>query len=112
MVNIPPEDWSDDEDIVKEKFSEVEEIGDRRNEIVFIGTFEDKDREDIKKVLDDCLVTDAEMEKIMEHGVDMDDPFDSWYKGNVKKIEGPRIGIIYCSRNCSRSILVLLIPVL
>ena len=41
---LSPEDWdTDDEDAVREKFSEIEEIGDRRNEIVFIGTFEDKD---------------------------------------------------------------------
>ena len=85
MANIPSEDWSDDEDVVKQKFSEVEEIGDRRNEIVFIGTFEDKNRETIKKLLDDCLVTDEEMIKIMEEGVDMEDPFESWYKGNVMK---------------------------
>ena len=85
MANIPSEDWSDDEDVVKQKFSEVEEIGDRRNEIVFIGTFEDENRETIKKLLDDCLVTDEEMIKIMEEGVDMEDPFESWYKGNVIK---------------------------
>ena len=85
MANIPSEDWSDDEDVVKQKFSEVEEIGDRRNEIVFIGTFEDENRETIKKLLDDCLVTDEEMIKIMEEGVDMEDPFESWYKGNVMK---------------------------
>ena len=85
MANIPSEDWSDDEDVVKQKFSEVEEIGDRRNEIVFIGTFEDENRETLKKMLDDCLVTDEEMIKIMEEGVDMEDPFESWYKGNVMK---------------------------
>ena len=85
MVNIPSEDWSDDEDVIKQKFSDVEEIGDRRNEIVFIGTFEDEDRENIKRVLDNCLVTDDEMVKIMEEGVDMEDPFESWYKGNVIK---------------------------
>ena len=85
MVNLDPADWSDDEDTVKQKFSEVEEIGDRRNEIVFIGTFEDMDREEIKKVLDDCLVSDEQMHKIMEEGIDMDDPFEKWYKGTVQK---------------------------
>ena len=85
LANIPEEDWSDDEEIVKQKFSEVEEIGDRRNEIVFIGTFDEMEREFIKRVLDNCLVTDAEMEKLLEHGIDMEDPFDSWYKGNVRK---------------------------
>lgn len=86
MVNLAPEDWSDDEDTVKQKFSEVEEIGDRRNEIVFIGTFEDMDRERITKALDECLVTDEQMHKIMEEGVDMDDPFESWYKGRIQKL--------------------------
>ena len=86
MVNLDPADWSDDEDTVKQKFSEVEEIGDRRNEIVFIGTFEDMDRERITKALDECLVTDEQMQKIMEEGVDMDDPFESWYKGKIQKL--------------------------
>ena len=85
MVNLDPADWSDDEDTVKQKFSEVEEIGDRRNEIVFIGTFEDMDRERISKALDECLVTDEQMHKIMEEGVDMDDPFEKWYKGRIRK---------------------------
>ena len=85
MVNLDPADWSDDEDTIKQKFSEVEEIGDRRNEIVFIGTFEDMDRERISKALDECLVTDEQMHKIMEEGVDMDDPFEKWYKGRVRK---------------------------
>ena len=89
MVNLDPEDWSDDEDTVKQKFSEVEEIGDRRNEIVFIGTFEDMDRERITEVLDECLVTDDQMHKIMEEGVDMDDPFEKWYKGMVQKQKTP-----------------------
>ena len=43
MANLDPEEWPDDENI-KNKFSDIEEIGDRRNEIVFIGTFTDKDR--------------------------------------------------------------------
>ena len=89
MVNLDPEDWSDDEDTVKQKFSEVEEIGDRRNEIVFIGTFEDMDRERITSALDECLVTDDQMHKIMEEGVDMDDPFEKWYKGMVQNQETP-----------------------
>ncbi len=83
LVNVAPEDWDDDEDFVKDKFSEIKEIGDRRNEIVFIGTFDEKNREEIKKTLDDCLVTDEQMEKVMEHGIDMEDPFESWYKGTL-----------------------------
>ena len=43
-----------------------------------------KDREGIQNALDACLVSDEEMKKIMEEGVDMDDPFESWYKGTVK----------------------------
>ena len=31
MANLMPEDWSDDEDTVRQKFSEIEEIGDRRS---------------------------------------------------------------------------------
>jgi len=83
MVNLAPEDWSDDEDIVKQKFSEVEEIGDRRNEIVFIGTFEEEDRHGIKKILDTCLVSDKEMYDLINTGIDMEDPFESWYKAFI-----------------------------
>ena len=80
MANVASEDWSDDED--RRNFSEIEEIGDRRNEIVFIGIFDEKSRENIKKVLDNCPVTDEQMEKVLEHGIDMEDPFESWYLGN------------------------------
>merc|ERR1712168_1790957 len=83
MVNLAPEDWSDDEDTVKQKFSEVEEIGDRRNEIVFIGTFEEEDRNGIKKILDTCLVSDKEMYDLINTGIDMEDPFESWYKAFI-----------------------------
>ena len=57
-----------------------------RNELVFIGTFEEEDREAIKKVLDTCLVSDKEMDDILDKGVDMDDPFESWHKGWVETI--------------------------
>ena len=30
MVNLMPEDWPEAEEIVRQKFSDVEEIGDRR----------------------------------------------------------------------------------
>ena len=33
-----------------------------------------------------CLVSDEEMKRIMEEGVDMDDPFENWYQGTVKNL--------------------------
>ena len=79
MANLDPEEWPDDEVIIKRKFSDIEEIGDRRNEIVFIGTFDDNDRVAIKKSLDDCLVTDEQLNVIIQEGIDMDDPFETWF---------------------------------
>ena len=78
-ANMDPEDWSDDESTVKEKFSEIEEIGDRRNEIVFIGTFDESDRNGIKDALDACLVTDEQLDQVIKEGIDMEDPFDTWF---------------------------------
>ena len=79
MVNLDPEEWPDEPEIIKQKFSDVEHIGDRRNEIVFIGTFDDSDRDEIEKALDACLVTDDQMDVIIQEGIDMDDPFESWF---------------------------------
>ena len=79
MANLDPDEWPDDEAIIKQKFSDIEEIGGRRNEIVFIGLFDDNDRDGIKKALDDCLVTDEQLNVIIEDGIDMDDPFESWF---------------------------------
>ena len=79
MANLDPEEWPDDEAIIENKFSEVEEIGDRRNEIVFIGTFDDNDRENINEALDECLVTDEQLNVIIQDGIDMDDPFETWF---------------------------------
>ena len=72
-------DWPEEVGVSKEMAGE---IGDRRNEIVFIGTFEDKDRQGVRKVLDDCLVTEAEMRILMEEGMDLMDPFASWINKN------------------------------
>jgi len=80
MCTLSPDQWDEDQETVIEKFSDIEEIGDRRNEIVFIGTFEDGDRKRIQNALDECLVSDKEMKELIEKGIDMDDPFDKWYK--------------------------------
>ena len=62
------------------KASEIKEIGHRRNEIVFIGTFNEKDRDVITKALDSCLVSDEELDLIVKKkGVVMDDPFNVWF---------------------------------
>ena len=89
------------------KVSEVKEIGHRRNEIVFIGTFKEKDREEITKALDSCLVTDEQMEKIIkEEEINMYDPFDPWFSmmSMEDQFKGRVSNILYCMIYAFRSV--------
>ena len=53
-----------------------EEVGDCRQEIVFIGVSMKK--ETIERVLDDALVTEEEMNAGTEHWFTFDDPLPEW----------------------------------
>ena len=84
------------------KVSEIEEIGHKRNEIVFIGTFNENDRIEITKALDSCLVTDEQLDKIIKNEEidNMYDPFDPWY--SMMSVEDQfqgRVSIIIRLRN-------------
>lgn len=82
--SLDPSEWIGyDESVIKKKFSEDKDIGDRRNEIVFIGSFDENDRDEIKRALDSCLVTDEQFRTIIKEGFDptiqSDDPFVNWF---------------------------------
>ena len=59
---IPEEDWTPDmREFIEQEW--VEPFGDRRQEIVFIGSDDEIDKASIVKSLDDCLLTDAELQQ-------------------------------------------------
>lgn len=74
---VDPEDWPEDAEYLSRIRQKSEGLyEDRRQELVFIGI--DMDRESITRVLDGCLLTDAEM-KLGEKGWRMfSDPFPAW----------------------------------
>ncbi|MEM1274974.1 MAG: GTP-binding protein [Pseudomonadota bacterium] len=71
---VPKEDWTP----AMREFIEsewVEPFGDRRQEIVFIGSDDEIDQNDITRRLDDCLVTQAELKQDYSK---FPDPFPRW----------------------------------
>eukprot|EP01127_Copromyxa_protea_P019872 TRINITY_DN653_c0_g1_i1.p1 TRINITY_DN653_c0_g1~~TRINITY_DN653_c0_g1_i1.p1 ORF type:complete len:443 (+),score=132.71 TRINITY_DN653_c0_g1_i1:1319-2647(+) len=74
FCNIPEAEWVGHPDRIKKDF--VDGLGDKRQEIVFIGINMDKDL--ILKVLNDCLLTDDELALGAEAWEEFEDPFDDW----------------------------------
>ena len=71
---IPEEDWTPDmREFIEEEW--VEPFGDRRQEIVFIGSDNEIDQAGIVGQLDDCLITDAEL---MQDYSKFPDRFPAW----------------------------------
>jgi G3E family GTPase len=74
---VPRADWPDDPQFAQET-AEVwaEPWGDRRQELVVIGRH--LDEASLRKVLDGCLVSDAELVRGPSAWAHFDDPFDAW----------------------------------
>lgn len=74
---IPEVQWPDDPEtrqFIMDKWQEP--FGDMRQELVFIGQSLDQAR--MRKALDDCLLSDAELLEGMEAWKTLPDPFPAW----------------------------------
>ncbi|MDO8333303.1 MAG: zinc metallochaperone GTPase ZigA [Nitrosomonas sp.] len=74
---VPKDQWPDDQEylnFIKEKW--IEPFGDMRQELVFIG--QGLDQQDLCRQLDNCLLTDAELEAGKQYWATLQDPFPSW----------------------------------
>ncbi|MBS1823767.1 MAG: zinc metallochaperone GTPase ZigA [Acidobacteria bacterium] len=74
---LPKEQWPDDpQQLGAIEQGWVEPYGDRMQEIVFIGI--DMQRGAIERDLNECLLTDAELERGPKHWKRFQDPFGTW----------------------------------
>ena len=74
---IPKSQWPTDKesiDFIKEKW--VEPFGDMRQELVFIG--QGLDQKKITKLLDECLLSDADLLLGKDYWAQFPDPFPEW----------------------------------
>lgn len=75
---VPEEEWPDEPEFKKEIEANWQEgIGDRRQEIVFIGV--EMDREGLESDLRDCLLTTEEMRMGDAVWATWRDPFPAWF---------------------------------
>ncbi len=74
---VPKSEWPEDEE-TRRWLDEVwdDEVGDRRQELVFIGR--DQDEEVMREALDFCLLTDDEMQAGEVKWASYDDQFPDW----------------------------------
>jgi G3E family GTPase len=88
---LPREEWpADDPETLQELESQwVEPFGDRRQELVIIG--QDLDEALVRSVLDECLLTDDEMQLSVEEWSQFDDPFPDWSvdEGDEEQTDDP-----------------------
>jgi len=74
---IPKADWPDDGALLAEITAEWDPTwGDRKNELVVIGT--GMDEAALRARFSACLVTDAELAAGLDGLLELDDPFDPW----------------------------------
>lgn len=83
-ADTPREHWPvDSEQRASIEAEFVGEFGDRRQEIVFIG--QNLEPEHTRKVLDSCLLDDAEMALGQEGWKQLEDPFPLWFAENEEE---------------------------
>jgi len=76
-ADTPRDEWTDDEDTLCEIMrSWHSETGDRRQELVFIGTH--LDQEKVIQELDECLVSEMESELVASDWAKISHPFAAW----------------------------------
>lgn len=76
-ASVAPEHWPEDEASREAILAEWDaEVGDCRQEIVFIG--QSLDTKNAIDILDACLLTDAEMQMGPEAWAELSDPFPQW----------------------------------
>ena len=74
---ISKENWPTDEDYLASIEEQWEEpFGDMRQELVFIG--QNLDQAAMTQALDECLLSDEEVQKGIRHWVTLSDPFPIW----------------------------------
>ncbi len=78
---IPREDWDTDaEELTRIESLWDPEFGDRQQELVVIG--QNVDRQKLERMIDTCLLTEAELKKGNRFWMNFNDPFPSWTETN------------------------------
>ncbi|MEC8978023.1 MAG: GTP-binding protein [Pseudomonadota bacterium] len=75
LAAVPKDQWPEDAEAMMQDWDR--DLGDRRQEIVFIGLESEVDEAELEKRLDACLIADYIEKK--EHYQNIADPFPEWF---------------------------------